>query len=85
MDIRDQCYKTYHYGNIHGNTVTLCYKALLPCNGCKLQRYCFTTLAADKTVPNTTVIYCHILTLEEEGTAVNYHGIFITLATGVFL
>ncbi len=41
-------------------------------------------MPADKTVPNTAVIYRHILTLDEEGTAVNYHGIFITLATGTF-
>jgi hypothetical protein len=31
-------------------------------------------------VSNTTVIYHGILALEKEGTAVNYHGIFITLA-----
>ncbi len=31
-------------------------------------------------VSNTMVIYHGILTLEKEGTAVNYHGIFITLA-----
>ncbi len=29
---------------------------------------------------NTTVIYCRILALDNEGTAVNYCGIFITLA-----
>jgi hypothetical protein len=31
-------------------------------------------------VSNTMVIYHGILTLEKVGTAVNYHGIFITLA-----
>jgi hypothetical protein len=36
----------------------------------------------DKTVPNTAVIYCHILTLEKEGTTVNFRGIFMTLASG---
>jgi hypothetical protein len=31
-------------------------------------------------VSNTMVIYHGILTLEKVGTAVNYHGLFITLA-----
>jgi hypothetical protein len=31
-------------------------------------------------VSNNMVIYHGILTLEKVGTAVNYHGIFITLA-----
>ncbi len=31
-------------------------------------------------VSNTMVIYHGILTLEEVGTVVNYHGIYITLA-----
>jgi hypothetical protein len=31
-------------------------------------------------VSNTMVIYHGILTLEKVGTAVNYHGIFVTLA-----
>jgi hypothetical protein len=31
---------------------------------------------------NTSVIYHGILTLENVSTAVNYHGIFITLAPG---
>jgi hypothetical protein len=31
-------------------------------------------------VSNTMVIYHVILTLEKVGTAVNYHGIFLTLA-----
>jgi hypothetical protein len=31
-------------------------------------------------MPNTEEIYCHMLTLEKEGTAVNYCGIFIRLA-----
>jgi hypothetical protein len=34
-----------------------------------------------KTIPNAAVIYCHILTLGKEGTAVHYSGIFITLAS----
>jgi hypothetical protein len=37
-------------------------------------------LAPDKTIPNTAVIYCHILTLGKEGTIVNYSSIYITLA-----
>jgi hypothetical protein len=32
---------------------------------------------------NTEVIYRRILTLENVSTAVNYHGIFITLASGL--
>jgi hypothetical protein len=31
-------------------------------------------------VPKPMVIYLGILTLEKVGTAINYHGIFITLA-----
>ncbi len=34
-------------------------------------------------VSNTMVIYLGILTLEKEGTSVNYWGIFITLAHNV--
>jgi hypothetical protein len=36
-------------------------------------------------VSNTMVIYHGILTLEKVGTAVNYHGIFITLAKNTTL
>ncbi len=32
------------------------------------------------TVSDTTVIYHGILTLDKVGSAINYHGIFITLA-----
>jgi hypothetical protein len=37
------------------------------------------------TIPNTAVIYCHILTQEKEVTMVIYHSIFITLAPGALL
>ncbi len=32
-DTRGQCYKTFYHGNLlpfHGNTIILCYKAILP-------------------------------------------------------
>jgi len=32
---------------------------------------------------NITVMYCRMLTLKYVGTAVNFHGNFITLAYGV--
>jgi hypothetical protein len=35
-------------------------------------------LAPAKTIPNTAAIHCHILTLEKEGTTVNYCSIIIT-------
>ncbi len=77
--------KSFHFDNLlpfHGNTVILCHKVTLPrelpWNGSKLQWYCFLTLAPDKAIPNTLVIYRHILTLVKEGTTVNYHSIFIT-------
>jgi hypothetical protein len=35
----------------------------------------------DEIIPNIAVIHCLILNSEKEGTAVNYHGIFITLAS----
>ncbi len=40
----------------------------------------FITLVPDKAIPNTAVIYPHILTLEKEGTTVNCCGIFKTFA-----
>jgi hypothetical protein len=45
--------KLYQLGIFHGN-------------GSKLPKYCFVSLAPDKTIPNTAVIHCHILTLEKE-------------------
>jgi hypothetical protein len=39
-------------------------------------------LYTDTTVPNTVVIYPHILNQEKVGTPVNYHGIFLILASG---
>ncbi len=45
-DSMGQCYKTFYWGNLppfHGNTVILCYKAILACklqwNCSKLTRY----------------------------------------------
>jgi hypothetical protein len=43
----------------------------------------FITLAPYKTIPNTAVIHCHILTLGKEDTVVNYHSICITQAPGL--
>jgi hypothetical protein len=40
-------------------------------------------LATDKTILNTAVIYCHILTLEKEDSMVNYNSIFKPLAPNV--
>jgi hypothetical protein len=39
-------------------------------------------MAPDKTMPNTTVIYCYISTLGKEITIINYCSIFLTLAPG---
>jgi hypothetical protein len=41
--------------------------------------YHFIAMAPYKTETNTTVIYCHIITLEKENTTVNYGGMIITL------
>ncbi len=62
---RGQCYKTFYRSNLppfHGNTVILCYKAILPwklqLNGSKLPRY----LNPRKSkVKITTVIYHRIV------------------------
>ncbi len=68
---RGQCYKIFYRGNLlqsHGNTLILCYKMILLCN------------YHEMLLSNTMVIYHGILILEKVGTAVNYYGIFITLA-----
>ncbi len=74
--------QNFYNGNLlpfYGNTVILCYKAVLPWklprNDNKLPRYCFKTLAPDKRIPNTTIIHCHFLTIENEGTMLHYSGI----------
>ncbi len=59
-------------------TVFYCHSTVIP-SFCVIKRYCYGNYRG-MLVSNTMVIYHGILTLEKVGTAVNYHGIFITLA-----
>jgi hypothetical protein len=59
-----QCYKNFYRGNLppfHGNTIILCYKAILPMklhwNGSKLPRY----FKRKSKVQITAVIYLSIV------------------------
>jgi len=52
------------------------------------EKYFFTSLDSKndhKTIPNTTVIYCHILNPEKAVTIVKLQGIFIIFMPGVIV
>jgi hypothetical protein len=59
-------------------TVIYCHSRVIP-SFCVITWYYYGNYCG-MLVSNTIVIYHGILTLEKVGTAVNYHGIFITLA-----
>ncbi len=58
--------------------VIYCHSTVIP-SFCVIKWYYYGN-NCEMLVSNTMVIYHGILTLEKVGTAVNYHGIFITLA-----
>ncbi len=82
---RSQYFKTFNLNNLpplDGISVILCYKIILQL---ELPEDCSKwpwkkalehwSMVANLNFLGAAVIYCHILTLENVGNAVNYHGI----------